>query len=71
MEQIRMVINGESTVSMSGRWMDSENPFSGDVWAQDSGVGRENGIDAVKEYPQVKSIRVNTGAPIPNPYAPR
>ena len=31
----------------------------------------ENGIDSVKEYLHVKSVWMNTGAPIPNPYAPR
>ena len=43
-------------------------PFGG---YKDSGVGRENGIDGVKEYLHVKSVWMNTGAPIPNPYAPR
>ena len=38
---------------------------------RDSGLGRQNGIDAVREYLQVKSIWVNSGAPIPNPYAGR
>lgn len=44
------------------------SPFGG---YKDSGVGRENGIDAVKEYLQVKSVWMNAGAPVPNPYAPR
>jgi (Z)-2-((N-methylformamido)methylene)-5-hydroxybutyrolactone dehydrogenase len=44
------------------------SPFGG---YKDSGVGRENGPDAVKEYLQVKSVWMNTGAPIPNPYAPK
>lgn len=43
------------------------SPFGG---YKDSGVGRENGMEAVKEYLQVKSVWVNTGAPVPNPYAP-
>ncbi|WP_077003137.1 aldehyde dehydrogenase [Variovorax sp. KK3] len=44
------------------------SPFGG---YKDSGMGRENGPDAVKEYLQVKSVWMNTGAPVPNPYAPR
>ena len=44
------------------------SPFGG---YKDSGVGRENGVDAVKEYLHVKSVWMNTGAPVPNPYAPR
>ena len=43
-------------------------PFGG---FKDSGLGRENGIDGVKEYLEVKSVWINTGAPTPNPYAPR
>lgn len=38
---------------------------------RDSGFGRQNGIDAVREYQQVKSVWVNTGAPVPNPYQAR
>ncbi len=41
-------------------------PFGG---FKDSGVGRENGVDAVKEYLHVKSVWMNSGAPMPNPYA--
>ena len=44
------------------------SPFGG---YKDSGVGRENGIDAVNEYLQVKSVWINTGAPVANPFAPR
>lgn len=42
------------------------SPFGG---YKDSGIGRENGIDAVREYLQVKSVWMNAGAPVPNPYA--
>ena len=38
---------------------------------RDSGVGRQNGVDAIREYLQVKSVWMNTGAPVPNPYQPR
>ena len=44
------------------------SPFGG---YKDSGIGRENGIAAVNEYLQVKSVWINTGAPTPNPVAVR
>ena len=44
------------------------SPFGG---YKDSGIGRENGIAAVNEYLQVKSVWINTGAPTPNPFAVR
>lgn len=44
------------------------SPFGG---YKDSGLGRENGIDAVNEYLQVKSVWINTGAVTPNPFAAR
>ena len=50
------------------RQVSFQTPFGG---YKDSGVGRENGIDGVKEYLHVKSVWMNSGAPVPNPYAPR
>ena len=41
------------------------SPFGG---YKDSGLGRENGLDAVHEYTQVKSIWINTGARTANPF---
>jgi (Z)-2-((N-methylformamido)methylene)-5-hydroxybutyrolactone dehydrogenase len=41
------------------------SPFGG---YKDSGLGRENGIDAVHEYLQVKSVWINTGGTLPNPF---
>ena len=43
-------------------------PFGG---YKDSGLGRENGIDAIKEYLQVKTVWINTGAPSGNPFVMR
>lgn len=43
-------------------------PFGG---FKDSGIGRENGIDAVKEYLQTKAVWINTGAPTGNPFVMR
>jgi aldehyde dehydrogenase (NAD+) len=44
------------------------SPFGG---YKDSGMGRENGIDAIREYLQVKSVWINTGAPTVNPFTMR
>ncbi len=41
------------------------SPFGG---YKDSGVGRENGIDAVHEHLQVKSVWINAGATTGNPF---
>lgn len=43
-------------------------PFGG---YKDSGMGRENGIDAVHEYLQVKSVWINIGSPTPNMFLTR
>lgn len=44
------------------------SPFGG---YKDSGIGRENGIDAVNEYLQTKSVWINTGAPTGSPFVMR
>ena len=43
-------------------------PFGG---FKDSGLGRENGIDAIRDYLQVKSVWINTGAATGNPFVMR
>ena len=43
-------------------------PFGG---YKDSGLGRENGIDAVREYLQTKSVWINSGAVSSNPFVLR
>ncbi|KQW01369.1 aldehyde dehydrogenase [Rhizobacter sp. Root1221] len=43
-------------------------PFGG---YKDSGLGRENGIDAIQEYLQVKSVWINSGAVSGNPFVIR
>ena len=44
------------------------SPFGG---YKASGLGRENGIDAIKEYLQVKSVWFGTGGDVANPYVRR
>ncbi|NIL77879.1 aldehyde dehydrogenase [Rhodococcus sp. B10] len=43
-------------------------PFGG---FKDSGLGRENGIGAVDDYLETKSVWINTGAPVGNPFVMR
>ncbi len=43
-------------------------PFGG---VKDSGLGRENGMGAVSEYLETKSVWINTGAPTGNPFVMR
>jgi acyl-CoA reductase-like NAD-dependent aldehyde dehydrogenase len=44
------------------------SPFGG---YKNSGLGRENGIDAIREYLQTKSVWFNTGALTANPFVMR
>ena len=44
------------------------SPFGG---YKDSGLGRENGLEAVREYLQTKSVWINTGAKTGNPFVMR
>jgi aldehyde dehydrogenase (NAD+) len=43
-------------------------PFGG---YKDSGLGRENGQEAIKEFLQVKSVWINSGAVSGNPFVMR
>jgi aldehyde dehydrogenase (NAD+) len=44
------------------------SPFGG---YKHSGLGRENGVDAIREYLQVKSVWIDTGTAVPNPFIMR
>ncbi len=43
-------------------------PFGG---MKESGIGRENGLDAIHEYTETKSVWIDTGAGIKDPFNPR
>ncbi|MDQ8030486.1 MAG: aldehyde dehydrogenase [Bordetella sp.] len=44
------------------------SPFGG---YKQSGLGRENGMEMIREYLQTKSVWLNTGAPVANPFITR
>lgn len=44
------------------------SPFGG---YKQSGLGRENGIEAIREYLQTKSVWISTAADVPNPFVMR
>jgi (Z)-2-((N-methylformamido)methylene)-5-hydroxybutyrolactone dehydrogenase len=43
-------------------------PFGG---YKDSGLGREGGIDSVREYLEAKSVWISTDLEVPNPFVRR
>ncbi|MFP6782515.1 MAG: aldehyde dehydrogenase family protein, partial [Gammaproteobacteria bacterium] len=44
------------------------SPFGG---YKQSGLGRENGIEAIREYLQTKSVWISTASDVPNPFVMR
>ena len=44
------------------------SPFGG---YKQSGLGRENGIEAIKEFLQTKSVWISTASDVPNPFVMR
>jgi aldehyde dehydrogenase (NAD+) len=51
-----------------GIYSGPEIPFGG---YKQSGVGRENGADALREYTEEKSVWVDAGQGIKDPFNPR
>lgn len=47
------------------RTMSYMSPFGG---YKDSGIGKENGQEAIRAYLQTKSVWINVGAPVGNPF---
>jgi aldehyde dehydrogenase (NAD+) len=43
-------------------------PFGG---FKESGIGRENGFHAIEEYTEVKTVWIDTGNTIKDPFNPR
>ncbi len=77
---------GVWTSDISRAFRMSENIQAGTVWVnvyravsfmapfggvKDSGIGRENGISAVDEYLETKTVWINTGAPTADPFVMR
>jgi aldehyde dehydrogenase (NAD+) len=44
------------------------SPFGG---YKRSGIGRESGVDAVRDYMQIKSVWISTDLEVPNPFIRR
>jgi acyl-CoA reductase-like NAD-dependent aldehyde dehydrogenase len=44
------------------------SPFGG---YKRSGIGRENGLSAIREYLQEKSVWIDTSGDVPNPFVMR
>ena len=71
MRKYQMYIDGKYVDSVSGKWFDSYNPFTGEPWAQIAQGNAEDADRAVREYLQVKSVWINTGAVTGNPFVLR
>lgn len=87
MKRYSMFIDGDWVNPSSERWLDSVNSYSGEKWAEiplgnkedvdravqaaETAMGRENGMDAIFDYLQVKSVWIYTCGPAANPYIRR
>jgi acyl-CoA reductase-like NAD-dependent aldehyde dehydrogenase len=73
-ENLKRAINMSDRLEVGTIWVNTyrstsyTSPFGG---YKASGLGRENGIDAIKEYLQVKSVWLYTGGDVANPYVRR
>ena len=66
-----MFSDGKYVDSASGKWFDSDNPFTGETWAQIAQGSAEDADRAVRECLQVKGVWINTGAVTGNPLVMR
>ncbi|MGI9393327.1 MAG: aldehyde dehydrogenase [Boseongicola sp.] len=73
-ESLRRAINMSERLEAGTVWVNTyrstsyTTPFGG---YKASGLGRENGLEAIKEYLQVKSVWFYTGGDVANPYVRR
>ncbi|MBI5910548.1 MAG: aldehyde dehydrogenase family protein [Betaproteobacteria bacterium] len=71
MQKYQTYIDGKYVDPASGKWFDSYNPYTGEPWAQIAQGTAEDADRAVREYLQVKSVWINTGAVTGNPFVMR
>ena len=77
MQKYQMYIGGKYTDSASGKWFDSYNPYTGEVWAQTARMGDPMSLDThvgpVTTRPQYEKVLgyINTGAATGNPFVLR
>jgi aldehyde dehydrogenase (NAD+) len=73
-ESLRRAVDMSNRLAAGTVWVNTyrstsyTTPFGG---YKASGLGRENGIDAIREYLQTKSVWFYTGDPVSNPYIRR
>jgi aldehyde dehydrogenase (NAD+) len=73
-ESLRRAITVSERLEVGTVWVNTyrstsyTTPFGG---YKASGLGRENGLDAIKEYLQVKSVWLGTGGDVDNPFIRR
>jgi aldehyde dehydrogenase (NAD+) len=73
-ESLRRAVHFSKRLAAGTVWVNTyrstsyTTPFGG---VKSSGLGRENGMDAIREYLQVKSVWFYTGGPVANPYIRR
>jgi aldehyde dehydrogenase (NAD+) len=73
-ESLRRAITVSERLEVGTVWVNTyrstsyTTPFGG---YKASGLGRENGLDAIKEYLQVKSVWLGTGGDVDNPFTRR
>ncbi len=73
-ESIRRAINVSNRLRAGTVWVNTYravsfmSPFGG---YKRSGIGRENGAEAINEYLQTKSVWISTETEVPNPFVMR